>query len=478
MASDTALNVKNLAALGPERLAELLMEMATGDAAAKRRLRLELASRSGGSDVAAEIRKRLATIAKSKSFVDWHKIKPLVQDLEMQRTAIMTHVAPIRPADAFDLLWRLLEIAPSIYERCDDSNGTVGNVMAMARDDLGTVAAQAKLETTKLADRVFDAVCANDYAQFDGLIDIMAEPLGREGLGLLKARFEDLAARPLATPKPDDRKVIGISTRGPIFQDDYDAQSHARLVQTALTDIADALGDVDGYADRYSAQERANPAIAARIADRLFAAGRVDEAMAALILAEMAFRKGDHWPDWRRVYIDVLDAQGRSDDAQHERWGIFEHSLNAEYLKAFLKRLPDFDDDEAQHRALGYVCRYPDFHPALAFLIDWPAHDRASALVQARHGELDGDHYGLLTPAADALEQGHPLAATLMLRAMIDFSLDRARSSRYGHAARHLQTCVYLARRIEDFGEHLAHDTYVEQLKLRHGRKSGFWSAV
>jgi hypothetical protein len=73
------------------------------------------------------------------------------------------------------------------------------------------------------------------------------------------------------------------------------------------------------------------------------------------------------------------------------------------------------------------------------------------------------------------LEQGHPLAATLMLRAMIDFSLDRARSTRYGHAARHLQTCGYLAKRIEDFGEHLAHDAYVDQLKLRHGRKSGFW---
>nr|WP_293881084.1 DUF6880 family protein [Sphingomonas sp.] len=104
MASDTTLNLKNLAALGAERLAELLMELATGDAAAKRRLRLELASRSGGGDVAAEIRKRLATIARSRSFVDWHKIKSLVRDLDIQRTAIMTHVAPTRPADAFDLL--------------------------------------------------------------------------------------------------------------------------------------------------------------------------------------------------------------------------------------------------------------------------------------------------------------------------------------------------------------------------------------
>ena len=44
--------------LEPERLAELLLDVTAGDAAGKRRLRIELASRSGG-DVAGAIRKRL-----------------------------------------------------------------------------------------------------------------------------------------------------------------------------------------------------------------------------------------------------------------------------------------------------------------------------------------------------------------------------------------------------------------------------------
>jgi hypothetical protein len=44
MASKTALNAGNLEALGASRLAELLMEISKGDAAIKRRLRLELAS--------------------------------------------------------------------------------------------------------------------------------------------------------------------------------------------------------------------------------------------------------------------------------------------------------------------------------------------------------------------------------------------------------------------------------------------------
>jgi len=44
-----ALNAKNLETLGPERLAELLIEISSRDAAAKRRLKLELAgARSPG----------------------------------------------------------------------------------------------------------------------------------------------------------------------------------------------------------------------------------------------------------------------------------------------------------------------------------------------------------------------------------------------------------------------------------------------
>ncbi|RZL70735.1 MAG: hypothetical protein EOP66_15920, partial [Sphingomonas sp.] len=136
MASTTTLNANNLAALGSERLAALLLEMTAGDAAAKRRLRLELASHSGG-DVAREIRKRLVSIARSRSYVDWPKAREFGQDLETQREAIVTHVAPNNPDEAFDLLWRLLEMAPSIYERCDDSNGLIGGIIATARDDLG-----------------------------------------------------------------------------------------------------------------------------------------------------------------------------------------------------------------------------------------------------------------------------------------------------------------------------------------------------
>ena len=245
MPSVTTLNAKNLAALGPERLAELLLDVTSGDAAAKRRLRLELASRGGG-DVAGEIRKRLVSIAKSRSFVDWRKVKELARDLEAQREAIAAHVAATTPDEAFDLLWRMLAIAPSIYERCDDSNGIIGSVIASARGDLGAIAAEAGQPVGALADRVFAAVCANDYGQFDHLISLTAQALGPDGLNRLKAQFEELAANaPIGAG--GERRVIGLSTRGPIYQDDYERGRHGRLVRSALTEIADALRSEEAH---------------------------------------------------------------------------------------------------------------------------------------------------------------------------------------------------------------------------------------
>lgn len=135
--------------------------------------------------------------------------------------------------------------------------------------------------------------------------------------------------------------------------------------------------------------------------------------------------QGRYWPDWDRVRIDVLDELGRADEAQAMRWHQFESVLHAEYLKDYLKRLPDFDDEEAEQRAMSLAAAYPDFDRGLQFLATSPALAAAAAMVLARHREMSGDHYWYLTDAADHLDKEHPLAATLILRAMIGFALDR-----------------------------------------------------
>lgn len=95
-----------------------------------------------------------------------------------------------------------------------------------------------------------------------------------------------------------------------------------------------------------------------------------------------------------------------------------------------------------------------------------------------RADELDGNAYGVLSTAADALEARHPLAATLMRRAMIEVTLDGAKAKRYRHAARHLAECQAIDPAIDDHGSFPEHHQFVAALKQRHGRKYGFWQLV
>jgi len=477
MVSKKTLTAENLEPLGAKKLAELLVEISEGDAAVRRRLRLELASTRSPDEVAKEVRKRLTTIARSRSFVDWHQIKALAGDLEAQRHAIVNLVAKADPTHALDLLWQFMSLADAVFARCDDSNGTVIDVFHTACSDLGNIARLARTEPKGLADHAYQALVKNGYGQFDGLVEVLAPALGQEGLEHLKQRMVALSKEPVQRLAGKKREVVGWSSSGPIYADDLAERSRVSTVRLALKDIADAQGDVDAYIAQYDVQTRKVPNIAAEIARRLLAAGRANEALQTLDAAE--HRRSD-WPDfeWDDARIAALDALGRGDEAQAARSSCFERSLSAPHLRAYLKRLADFDDVEAEERALGHAERFKDPHQSLYFLVSWPALDRAARIVLQRAGELDGNHYEVLGPAADALAGKHPLAATLALRAMIDFALTKARSSRYGHAARHLMECASLASTIKDFATIEPHDAYVDRLRREHPRKSGFWNLV
>jgi hypothetical protein len=212
------------------------------------------------------------------------------------------------------------------------------------------------------------------------------------------------------------------------------------------------------------------------MAKRLLQVGRAADALA--VLEAVLPNPVKNVTELTDLRITALDALGRSAEAQALRWAEFTVSLRPEPLREFLQRLPDFDDFDKEQDALDLAAANPDPHRALDFLVRWPELGRARALIRTRHDGLDGNHYWLLAPAADTLSAAEPLAASLLFRRMIDFTLERGRSTRYGHAADHLASCAWLAKTITDWQGHPPHDTYVQGLKQRHPRKTGFWSRV
>jgi hypothetical protein len=320
-------------------------------------------------------------------------------------------------------------------------------------------------------DRVFAAVQANDYGVFDGLVTVMLPALDEAGAAHLKERLT--------------KALTGRSAKA--GERDY----HALAVRSALQALADGKLDVDAYIALVPPEERRLPHQSAEIGRRLLAAGRAAEALAVLERAKpkrsavKATRDDDLYliglaadNEWEETYIEALEATGKKDEAQRLRWATFEERLSADQLRAYLERLPDFDDVEAEERAMNHALGFRSFAAALGFFTEWPDPARAAQLVLARASEIDGNLYYLLDPTARLIEGKHPLAATQLRRSMIEDTLDGAKSTRYKHAARHLLECRSLAASIRDFGEFETHEAFVSRLRAGHGRKTGFWSQV
>ena len=453
--SRKTLTTANLAALGAERLAELLIDVAEGHAQIKRRLRLELAGEIGPEDLAAELAKRIDAVADSRARIHWRKHKEFVRELDMQRGLIAGRLAALEPTLALPVMLRFLGLAEGVFHRTADAKGEVEAVFDLAVDDVAAIAPLAWPDPRAPSPRLWA----------DQLLDLLLH--GRAGLGprVLKNALPALGAQGVAELRTRVETTMASQKRV------------SGALKAAVQVLADAQGDVDGYIAQFTDSQAVLPPIAAQIARRLTAAGRFDEAVKALdratpgsfaqLVGAVLGRPSLPGPgalDWEDAYIEVLEARGQGDLAQDMRWTSFERGLSIERLRDYLKRLPDFDDVEAEDKALAHAEDFHDLHAALDFLILWPAWDRAARLVLRRPGDLDGDRPELLEPAARAIEGRHPLAATLLLRAMTLDTARYARTARYKDAQRQLLEAASLAPAIADWQGHEDADAFAARV--------------
>ena len=447
MASKLTLNAKNLEALGAARLAALLIELSNGDAAAKRQLRLALAAGSSVEEAAREVRKRLSSIARSETFIDWRKRKTLASDLQAQHRAITGPIAAADAAIALDLLLRFLDLADGVLERSSDGSGSLADLFSGAMTDLVPLAAAAGADRLALAESLFELLASNDYGQFDGLLPAAADALGDAGL----ARLEELV---LQQGLLDGQRV--------------------------MLQIAEVRGDLDAYLARVPAQELQWPEGAAAVADRFLAAGRAGEALAILDRAAEA-AKAWHDPHWSDSRIAVLEALGRSPEAQELRWQHFAKTLSLPHLRDYLKRLPAFEDVEAEERALALAENHPLQIEALLFLVAWPALPRAARLVLNAwqpEDSWDPEDWTRLAAAAERLSAGFPLAAIHLYRQLVVEALWRGGAKRERQAASQLATCQELAARVQDWQGLERHAAFVKHLHGIFPANWRFWTLM
>ncbi|MBU6251045.1 MAG: hypothetical protein KGO47_07770 [Cyanobacteria bacterium REEB417] len=443
MAAKHTLNVRNLEALGAATLATLLIEVSSGNAVIQRRLRLALAAAGGAETAAQEVRKRLAAIRRSTTFIDSARRKALLADLEAQQQAITGPIAAADPNLAVELQLRLLELGEGVLDRCSDSTGAVVGLFQRGVDGLANLARSAATNPEALVEHAADLLQENGYGQFDGLIPALAPVL--EDAGLL--RLQD-----------------ALLERGGVDR-------------FTMEQIAQGRGDLEGYLELFEPAQLAWPGTAAEVAGHLLRGGRAEEALAVLERAAHASQLMQA-EGWHATRIAVLDALGRTDEAQQHRWLVFSHTLSIPLLREYLQRLDDFADVEAEERAFVLAEQHALPLAALQFLVFWPSLSRAARYVIEHLEAWDGDAYAIYEPAAQRLSVDHPLAASLLLRAMVVFALARGRAKRYCYAVEHLRQCERLEARIDDWQGLESHSSFAGRLREAFGQTWSFWQLV
>ncbi len=388
------LSAANLSVLGADRLAGLLMEVAGGDALWKRRLRMELAGEVGAPDLALELDKRLTALGDSRVRVSWRKRPELVRDLQSLRRMIVDRLAELDARLAFDRMVAWFDLYPGLAVRVKDPKGELAVLFDGATGELATLASALGPQGAVpiLADAL--ATRLSEWASWIGRGVGELSPAVASGL---------LTETTQGKPRPTGRLAL------------------------VVRKLAERSGDLDAWIAAIPDDDRHRPEVGSVMATRLAAAGRVQEARAALEASRPAAPPPSRWgrnaepapppPDpWLEAEIAVLDAEGRDGEADQARWALFERTLSADALRAIIARLPDFEDVAALDRAFAHAAVYFDPVKGLAFLMTWPALREAAEMIEARDGELRGGHEDIALWAS-RLSARYPAAALILLRA-------------------------------------------------------------
>ena len=460
---------ETLTALGLERLIGLVLSETARNPTFKKLVTAAVASLQGPDAIAALIDRRLTALERGQGYIDWQKQRAFAADLDAMLTTVVTELAALDPRAALDRLIRFLGGAGDVLGRAEDSSGRLHGVYERAADAAAALIVDLPAEEAA------------------GVATGLVTRLGADGHGFVEALMHDLIPRlPEAALAPLDAALADAIPPASEGRAGGQKAWASQLARSCLVRMRQALADRAGDVDAFIAFEQAvspEQPDRVRIAERLLGANRAPEALdwirrpqkrGPVVVTREALLTGhfDHdAPERARqaVEIRILDSLGQTEAAQTLRWEAFARHLDPAMLRAYLAKLPDFEDDEALARAFDQAQAHPDRYRALAFFTHWPNPTHAARLVMAHRGRWDGSRYEILAPAAEALERTQPEAAAELYGLLIDSILEHGRSAAYGHAARYLEALDGLTEDPE---------AYRSTLRRRHGRKAAFWSQV
>jgi len=464
-----AFSIENLIELGSRKLAQLVLNEAKRNTRFRLQVNVALAGKSGPDAVARLIDRRLSGLERAKSSINWDKVNALADDLDRLVIMIKTELGPVAPALAVDRLIRFIATSQGVMERVKSSWGRVGDIYHQAHIWTGElIDGLSEAEADLLPEKIMARLGKFEEGDLTALTNAVALKLRQATL----ARWDADLSAAIKQRRVEEAKL-------PTGQRD---SSMIFLLAEMRQTIATVSGDLDLVIELEAAKP-ADKQDTMDIARRLLEGGRAEEALAWVRKPDLRFGKifvDPLGPDKVSLEARILDALDEKSAAQSLRWQSFEERLSTAILREYLKNLPDFEDIEAEDRALSHAMSYSDSIRALKFYQDWSRPDLVAQLIVQRHAQwYDYGWYDLST-VAEYLGYQYPLATTILYRALLDNILESGRSKAYGNGAEYLAHLDLLANDADPLlpdGMN-NHAAYLTNLRKDHGRKYGFWSRI
>jgi len=444
----TDLNLKRtqLIELGAEQLADALLELYDMYPAVADVVKRLLAT---PDENIKRYKTKLASLKRSRRFISWHESGDFA--LQLQQLLIDLERGVKEPCAGVELIGRFFEADASIFNRCDDSNGSVGDVFSFSATDLFVS---------------FASRCKNKHFIADLVIKLNED----DGYGVRDSLFKRAGEY---LPETTLRDMIDdLWRKAELTTNDYQAGSWLRAIQMLAKQLRDA--------PLFEKARVGNtpPSVAAwfDIAKVYLECGEPQIALNKLkqIPEPEGFMLNERQHLLLGIYrqLDNVEAQTKI------AWQIFNahHDLTA--LNQLLNCIGQDQRDTVISDTFNRIAQEPHLsYDDAAFLLAVERIDELEIYLLKRVEQLNGGLYFRLLPLAEALEKrGKLLISCLIYRALLDSILKRAQSKYYQHGVKYLKKLDQLAPFVTDWQTWPTHNTYLTILQENHKRKSAFWS--
>lgn len=397
-----------------------------------------------------QIRQKITSLKRSQRFVDWRGIHSFAVQLDQILHDIEQNIRD--PKEGTELVLTFMRCDSSVFNRCDDSSGIIGDIFRYRATDLFVKFAAVLDDNKWLADRLFNMLMQDDYGVRDSMLAIADQILPEIEIRKLVERFSQHAEK---------------------LEDKYTIRSMLGNNQI----LAKCLNDPVLYEKTVmAAYPKPVPAFMADIAEQYL---KADDPETALNRLDRTKGHEDHQIDRiRKLRLQIQKCLGNQEACENLAWTIFINSRQQSNLNQLLDVVGQQDREAIINKARQEILKGKRFSMTDArFLIESRLIYDTENYILKHANEMEHQFYGHLLPIAEVMELNERyLAASVIYRGLIKPIMDAAVSKNYHHAVRYMRRLDAFALRINDWQDVVPHAEYQNEFRKQHLRKVSFWS--